>query len=63
MLRGLTLYGPLNKHSGETYHASGNCECAECKELYYNHPLDHFELSFDGEPFLHVLCNGDRVKL
>lgn len=59
----LRRYGPLNKPTGDDYRAAGDCTCQECGEEYRRHPMDHFELSYAGEPFLHVLCNGDRVKL
>lgn len=59
----LRQYGPLNKPTGDDYRAAGDCTCQECGEEYRRHPMDHFELSYAGEPFLHVLCNGDRVKL
>jgi len=56
-------YGPLNKSTGGDYRADGRCICELCGEEYRRHPMDHFELSYSGEPFLNVLCNGDRVKL
>lgn len=45
------------------YRASGDCVCEECGKQYYEHPLDQKELSYDNSPFMHILCNGDLVKL
>lgn len=45
--------------------ASGAGICRQCNEEYRKHPLDRRPeaLGYDGEPFLHVLCDGRRVKL
>ncbi len=43
--------------------AGGDCICDQCGKCYYDHPFDTKQLSYDDKPFLHVLCNGDRVKL
>lgn len=59
----LPVYGPLPKASGEDYRAGGDCLCEICGKEYRKHQFDFYELSYTGEPFLHVLCNGDRVKL
>ena len=45
------------------YRASGEVICEQCGKKYYDHPLDQKILSYDGKPFIHVLCNGDRLKL
>lgn len=37
--------------------ASGLCTCTGCGRLYYDHPAD------TDEPWLNVLCDGQRVKL
>ncbi len=42
--------------------ASGLMECETCGKLYYDHLMGG-PMSFDGEPFLHVLCDGRYVKL
>lgn len=63
MIPGLIIHGPLPKPSGEEYRASGQCVCDRCGKEFIRHPLDFWELGYDGEPVLHVLCNGDRVKL
>jgi hypothetical protein len=48
----------------EGFHrASGDCICEDCGEVYYDHQYDMEELGYDGQPFLIVLCNGERVKL
>ena len=57
---------PLPKYNERRdYRASGDCICEKCGYEYRLHPLDTDKdrLSYDGQPFLHVLCNGDRVKL
>lgn len=43
--------------------ASGDVVCNGCGALYREHALDWRYLSNDGEPFLHLLCNGRLVKL
>jgi hypothetical protein len=43
--------------------ASGDCLCASCGREYRRHPQDKIELSYDGHPFLRILCDGTRVKL
>lgn len=42
---------------------SGEATCATCGEKYFRHPLDFYELSHQGEPYLHVGCDGMRLKL
>ena len=59
----LAIHGPLPEPSGEDYRASKDCVCPICRQECIRHPLDFWELSYSGDPFLHVLCNGDRVKL
>jgi hypothetical protein len=48
--------------STETIRAHGDALCA-CGAPYRNHPYDYDVLSWLAEPFLHVLCDGLRVKL
>ena len=43
--------------------ASGDCICEECGDSYYHHPRDMKNLGYDNQPFLRVLCGGQRVKL
>lgn len=47
----------------EIRRASGKCICPQCGEQYQEHPVDFEVLSFDGQPFLTVLCSGEKVKL
>jgi hypothetical protein len=44
--------------------ANGEMPCTVCGKLYRQHPFDvnHIDSS-TGEPWLHVLCDGSRVKL
>lgn len=53
---------PLPAPSGEDYRAAGNALCPVCEHPIRLHPSDPDQLSYDKQPFLHVLCNGDRVK-
>lgn len=48
--------------SDETVRAHGDTLCA-CGSDYRHHPFDYDVLSWQDEPFLHVLCDGLRVKL
>ena len=43
--------------------ASGDVVCDDCGKKYYDHPEDKGQLSFDGRPFLHIRCDGMRLKL
>jgi len=47
--------------SGER--ASGECVCAVCGKLFYDHPLDWRVIEYGNRPALQVLCDGQRVKL
>lgn len=53
---------PLPAATREWYRAEGSCLC-ECGYEYRLHPPDPDDLDYQGNPFMHVLCNGDRVKL
>lgn len=48
---------PAARESGEWCRASGDCVCERCLLEFRLHPVD------PRDEFLHVLCNGDRVKL
>jgi len=60
---------PFKRLAGESdsevefIRAGGDCVCDECGKLYYDHPMDYENLDFNGGPFLHILCSGERVKL
>jgi len=43
--------------------ASGDVVCEICGRKYYDHPMDEEQLSYDGRPFLHIGCDGKRLKL
>lgn len=45
------------------YRASGACICDACGKEYYSHPYATEARDRDNMPYLHVLCNGDIVKL
>lgn len=53
----------LDVEPTRTYRASGESICDVCGREYRQHPVDEDQLSYDDQPFLIVLCNGDRVKL
>ena len=57
-------FRPIDKpERKEILHASGECICEICGKEYRRHPEDLEELSYDGNPFLHMLCDGTQVKL
>lgn len=45
--------------------ASGDAICRKCNKTYRKHPVDRRPeaRAYDGQSFLHVLCDGKRVKL
>lgn len=43
--------------------ASGQAICTRCGHVYLDHPLDYRVIGHGDVPFLHVLCDGVRVKL
>jgi hypothetical protein len=43
--------------------ASGDVICEVCGKKYCDHPMDMEQLSYDGHPFLHIRCDGMRLKL
>lgn len=47
----------------EIIRASGAVICGSCSRAYRDHPVDAHVTDQGGEPFLHVLCDGTRVKL
>lgn len=50
----VAAFQPLH---GSDWNRAGNCICYGCGHEYMLHPLD------DNDPYLHVLCDGQRVKL
>lgn len=64
--RSLHKQGPLPPNPdprGDFIRTSGSCLCSICGLDYYAHPHDWEELSYQGEPFLRVACDGTRLKL
>lgn len=47
----------------EMRRADGRVLCELCHREYRRHPFTFEHLDWNDEPFLHVLCNGDLVKL
>ena len=62
---------PNEKYERRTLHdrfemirASGDCLCKHCGGSYRDHAMDTSNINLAEEsPFLHVLCDGTRVKL
>ena len=48
---------PQPEWTFEWFRAAGDCECPVCGHEYRLHPVD------ETDEWLHVLCNGERVKL
>ena len=44
------------------FRASNDCECPVCGEAYRKHPFTPHR-AWHGDPYLHLLCTGDVVKL
>jgi len=40
----------------------GRALCFACGKQVYDHPLDPTFLDYNGEPFVHLLCDGQRAK-
>lgn len=47
----------------EEFRAGGDTTCTHCGKPYRDHPHDLAQLGSDSQPFLHILCDGSRVKL
>lgn len=45
--------------------ANGDCLCPQCFEPYRKHPfaMEEEQLDWEGQPFMHRLCDGLLVKL
>ncbi len=43
--------------------ADSRMTCEACGQTYGQHMMDDVNTGINGEPFLHVLCDGSRVKL
>lgn len=56
---GLTKEALLTK----MHRASGECACNECGRCYYDHPYVDELRDWEDNPYLHILCNGEIVKL
>lgn len=53
--------GKYVDEADRSYRTSGEMVCLACGQEYWRHPFTLHR--FDGNPFLHRLCNGDIVKL
>ena len=55
--------GFVIRQQDEFIRASGDCICPTCGKDYYHHQHDPNAVDWEGHPFLHILCDGTRVKL
>lgn len=53
----------LPEPNGVDERAAGDCICDVCGNAYLHHPLDWRLIGYGDVPFVHVLCDGSRVKL
>lgn len=59
----LNINDLLNLKHMEFVYATAHDLCDKCSKKYINHPLDMTILGYDDLPFLHVGCDGQRLKL
>lgn len=59
---GMTEYPPVSGDP-DGMRCDGRMLCERCGQDYYSHPMDWRVPGYDDRPFLHVLCDGRRVKL
>jgi Zn ribbon nucleic-acid-binding protein len=58
------MVGCPDKHVLEEIRRScADVECWTCGMTMREHPWDMDELDWQGNPFLHIVCDGTRVKL
>lgn len=62
------FHGQFELHyDGDSVHfeRTGNCVCSVCRHRYGRHPMAFGSAAqgSDGQPWLHVLCDGSLVKL
>ena len=62
ILRCKVYFGPGVEHQ-EFIRADGNCICKTCGNYYRNHVLDGAFQDWQDNYWLHILCDGTRVKL
>jgi hypothetical protein len=60
-----TIYTIDGVDGVEFTRASADAVCRHCRKDYQDHPMDRRPeaANWQGDPFLHVLCNGNVVKL
>lgn len=54
---------PITKHIWFWYRASGECVCEICGREFWRHKHEMEEVDWNDDPYLKIICNGDRVKL
>jgi len=60
---GLVRTGRADQLTGEVRRVSPESVCPICKHAAIRHPLCGRVLDYNNQPFLNVLCGGERVKL
>lgn len=66
--RGADYHRPLYRFYFDTQNpdwfrrASGDAVCGTCDQLFRKHPFSEHR-SYNGDPYLHKLCDGSLVKL
>ena len=48
---------------GEMIRVNGNADCELCGRQWWRHPVTYEFTDWDGEPWLHVACDGTLLKL
>lgn len=61
--RGLVKTTPPGKWGDGFRRISSEYECPVCRHQAKDHPMCGMILDHENNPFLHVLCGGERVKL
>jgi hypothetical protein len=62
-LRGLIRTTPPGHLDDGFRRASSDSECPMCRHRAGDHPMCGMLLDHENNPFLNVLCGGERVKL
>ena len=53
----------MNEDEIEIIRVDGRVKCLECGVPYRDHPWDEENVSgIDGQPYLHIGCDGRRLK-
>ncbi len=60
-----TLTDEQKSRIANFYRAGGDVVCETCGKKYYDHPMymPSAKATYNGQPILNEICNGDLVKL